>query len=489
MTAFLRSFWLPVCGSVIICLIGAGCSRSSGDTEADGAAGADAGRAAGPPPALVRVATVQAKEISPRRTAVGTVRPVHSSIVASASDGVVDEFPVEQGMFVKEGDVLSQLRMHSTDLALAEQRAVLEERRAQSLEAEKPRPEDVEEAQAKQAAAEALLRNAERRLREQQSLLARGAVTDSTVKDAKDAYDEARQQLLAATAAARRASVGMRDEQKLQAKARLEAQQKHVEWLEAEKEKRITRAPFDGFIVQEHTDRGQWLGKGDPVVLLAGLGKVDIEVQVDQEFVDEIMPGQKVRLKIAGVPQPSSGDGRWEGIVHRIVPRSDWETGSRSFPVVIRVDNRISEINKQPIPLLREGMMAEAEFYGRPVFGTLVPKDSLVRTSRGTFVFALNPPDENGNVSVRQISVETGLSEGAWMQARGELQSGVQVVTEGAERLRPFQTVSLLPDEDEEGASEPTAETAETQIGPPPAKDGPSEATKPTDQKTAEASP
>lgn len=440
--------------TLILAALG-GCSRSSGETQSESAAGPPGGPPAGPPPSLVRVATVEAREVSPRRTAVGTVRPIHSSLVASASDGVVEDFPVEQGMYVKKDSVLSQLRLFSTNLALDEQRAVLAERRAQYEQSLKPRTEDVTEAQARQAAADAAFRNAERRLREQEALLRRGAVTESTVKDARDVYDESRQQLAAARAVAERVAAGVREEEKRQAKARLDAQQKHVEWLEAEKEKRTTRAPFDGYIVQEHTDRGQWLSKGAPVVLLAGLDQVDVEVQVDQEFINQVQPGQSVPLRIAGVPQPSAGDGRWTGTVHQIVPRSDWESGSRSFPVVVRVKNRISDIDGRPVPLLREGMMAEAEFSGRPVFAVLVPKDSLVRTSRGTFVFALNPPDEAGNVSVSQISVQTGLSEGSQIQVTSsELKSGMKVVTEGAERLRPFQTVRVMEQETPAEAAE-----------------------------------
>ena len=49
----------------------------------------------------------------------GNVRPRHMSIVASGSDGVVDEFPIEVGDFVSQGTVLSQLRNESTNLEIA----------------------------------------------------------------------------------------------------------------------------------------------------------------------------------------------------------------------------------------------------------------------------------------------------------------------------------------------------------------------------------
>ena len=89
--------------------------------------------------------------------------------------------------------------------------------------------------------------------------------------------------------------------------------------------------------------------------------------------------------------------------------------------------------------------MAEVQFFGTPLEATLVPKDSLVRTSRGTFVFATNPPEAEKPLSVRQVQVEPGISEEGWIQVIGtDLPPDAQVVTEGAERLRPFQTVSIL---------------------------------------------
>jgi multidrug efflux pump subunit AcrA (membrane-fusion protein) len=94
-------------------------------------------------------------------------------------------------------------------------------------------------------------------------------------------------------------------------------------------------------------------------------------------------------------------------------------------------------------------MMAEATFRGEGVDGVLVPKDSMVRTSRGTFIYVINPAVEGEPLSVRQVLVESGLSSGTWIQVTGEnLADGMQVITEGAERLRAFQTVQIKQEEE-----------------------------------------
>ena len=57
--------------------------------------------------------------------------------------------------------------------------------------------------------------------------------------------------------------------------------------------------------------------------------------------------------------------------------------------------------------------------------------------------------DDPQSGSVRQVIVELGISDGDSIQVIGDgIAGGMQVVTEGAERLRPFQTVRIAPDVD-----------------------------------------
>ncbi len=418
-----------------------GCSQSATQTV-DGAA---TGTPTGSPPALVKVATITKESVAPEFRALGNVRPRHFSIVASGSDGVVEEFPMEVGGFVEKGTLLSRLRMESTDLDIAEQEAVLAERRAELEEIKTPRKEDQDEANARKMAAEVTHANATRRLEEMRALSQRGAANPTEVKDAQDNLDAAEQNRLAAVAVLARIS-SARPETVQQAAARVEAQEKHVEFLKSEREKRLTKAPFDGFIMEEHTYLGQWLSKGAPVATVAQLDEVEVEVQIDQQYIDQIAPGRAVTLNVQGSGHRNGLARAWPGEVTAIVPRSNWENGSRSFPVIIRIKNEMDTSTMPPIPALREGMMAEAEFKGQEVEAILVPKDCLVRTSRGTFLYVINPTANDKPISVRQVLVTTGVSTDNSIQVIGEgLEAGQQVVTEGAERLRAFQAVQVIP--------------------------------------------
>ena len=412
-----------------------------------------ASEAAGPasaeqPPALVKAAVIRQEQVAPEFRATGNVRPRHFSVVASGADGVVAEFPIEVGDFVRGGTLISKLRMESTELELLEQEAMVRAHEAELAELQTPRKEDVDEARARQQAMEVTFSNAQRRVDELRALSKRGAANPSEVKDAEDAFDAAQQNFVAAQAVFQKVASGAREEQKQQASARLEAQRKHVEFLRSEREKRLTKAPFDGFVVEEHTYIGQWLSKGAPVLTLAKLDEVEVEVQIDQQYIDQISPGRDVALKVQGTSGAAGELREWSGRVATVVPRSDWEAGSRSFPVIIRIQNQFDQSTTPPTPALREGMMAEASFRGRPVEAILVPKDSIVRTSRGSFVFVVNPATANEPLSVRQVMVTPGIGTGTWIQVAGEtLAAGQQVVTEGAERLRAFQAVQIMTEE------------------------------------------
>ena len=447
-----------------------GCSRSASQAVQDnpGAATADGGKAprapSSGPPALVKVATIRKGLVTPKFRAVGNVRPVRTSIVASGADGIVEEFPIKVGAYVTGYEaptaeevtraaeevtptLLSKLKMTSANAELAEQQAVLKERQAELNEIQSPRSEDIDEARARQQSAEVAYATSKRRLAEMTALGERGAANPTEVKDARENLDAAEQNRLAAAAVLARVS-SPRGETILQAEARVEAQREHVKFLEAELEKRTTRAPFDGFVVEEHTNIGQWLSKGAPVVTLADLTSVEVEVQIDQQYINQIHPESPVTLKIQG-----TGSSR-EWIVEEltVVPRSNWKEGSRSFPVIIRIKNdgfldEDSAPKVPPTPALREGMMAEAEFSGEEEEDAImVPKDSIVRTSRGNFIYVVNPPTEEKSLSVRQVEVTLGIGSDTWIQVTGEnLEAGTQVVTEGAPRMRPFQAVQLQP--------------------------------------------
>lgn len=425
-----------------------GCGGASGNAAAPAAGG-------GPRAAVVRVGPVVRGAVTPGTWAVGTVVARRTSVVASGADGKVEQFLVRRGQIVEAGQELSILNMVSTDLEIAEAEALLHEREQQLLEAQASRPEEIAEALARMEAAQVTRDIARDRLERWQRLSQGGAAPQDTLDDARERSLAAEKLFLAAKASYELVLAGPRTEARLQAQARRDAQRHHVEYLKSERDKRTTRAPFRGIVVAEHTEAGQWLSKGAPVVTLADLlEEVEVIANVDQRELRNVQLGGTVTALIDGV-EPRE----WTGCVVAVIPRSDWERGARTFPIKVTIPNRVVAAEGLTQPVLREGMLARLRFTGPEYEATLVPKSALVRSETGTRLYAVIPGEKPGTGKARPVMVQEGGAYGDQVEVLGDdLQPGMLVVTEGAERLSPFADVVIQP----EG-------TAKTAAGTPPA--------------------
>ncbi|MEZ6045008.1 MAG: efflux RND transporter periplasmic adaptor subunit [Planctomycetaceae bacterium] len=432
----MQSIWITFV--LLLCtLCAAGCGSNESTASAPPAA---------PPPSMVRVGPIIKKTIRPELRIVATIHPRRTSIVASGADGVVEEFIPDAGFYVEEGTVLSTLRMKSTNLNIAQEEALLKEKQEElkSLEAGS-RPQEIEEAQAKMRAAEIARRVTEQKFNRVEELFKRNAINKDERDDAQEKAEAANHLFDAAKASFELVKQGPRQEEIEQARARVAAQKEHIDYLLSEKEKRITKAPFDGVIVDTHTFNGQWLSKGDPVITLARMDLMVVIANVDQSMLQYISIGDEVDIRIPGT-EPE----KWKGEIGTIVSQSNWESGSRLFPVRIVVRNRFEEIDDRKIPVLKEGMHAEVVFKGPEVEAVLVHKDAMVRTSGGKAIFVFQPDPANPQTGVvNQYQIETDIGEKELIRVYikdADITSG-QVVVEGAERLRPFQNVAILPEE------------------------------------------
>ncbi|MDB5384669.1 MAG: mdtN 2, partial [Planctomycetaceae bacterium] len=177
-----RFGWILSCCSLLSLGFCTGCGSGALAKSPDGA---DAAKSR--PPVPVRIQTSTSKSVARRVVVLGSVRPVRTSVVASGNSGIVEEFLVKEGQFVKAGDTLSVLRMATTDLEIAENRAMLKEREALLSEMKAGyRKQDIEEAASKLLAAEAIRKSTAARLLRVQGLKARGAANQEDLDEAEE---------------------------------------------------------------------------------------------------------------------------------------------------------------------------------------------------------------------------------------------------------------------------------------------------------------
>ncbi|MBW1778354.1 MAG: efflux RND transporter periplasmic adaptor subunit [Deltaproteobacteria bacterium] len=325
-----------------------------------------------PPPVPVRAAQVERKAVSERISLVGTVEAIRNSTVAAEVPGLVIRFPVTEGDFVKKGNLIVEL--DPTDTALRLKAAVaMKEKVKVNLE------------------------NAAKELER----VSRLKKTDSIAEKRYDAADAAYRALASEL-------------------ARTEAE---IEHLEYEIHRKKVTAPFSGFVVKEHTQVGQWLSPGSPVVTLVDLSRVRVTVDVPERHFVQLNPQSDtfVTLKsLSDAPMPASID--------VLLPQGD--PASRTFPVKAGLANPEYRIKSGMEALVTFSLPTKKEML-------LVPKDAVVTAGYERLVYRI----ANGKAYPVPVDI-LGYYDGN-VAVSGNLEEGEEVVIRGNERLRPGQAVEV----------------------------------------------
>lgn len=300
----------------------------------------------------------------------GTVDTRRTSVVASEVGGLVVELAVREGDLVRTGARLVRLRQQDLELRLAARKADLVE-------------------------AEARLELAERTRQRRQELFESDVIS-------RERLDDAATELAAWRGRA----------------ASLEAE---IAQVEDDLERSVVRAPFSGVVVEEHTQVGEWIPVGGPVVSLQDMDELEVELDVPERYFARLGPGAPARITFEALPGVEI-----EGQIGAVIPRADRE--SRTFPVKVRFRNRNHRA--------AVGMLAQVSFpIGEPFTAVVVPKDAVVREGRRETVYRVRDGE------VERVEITTGTGSGQWIEVRGPIQVGDRVVTRGNERLRPGQEI------------------------------------------------
>lgn len=386
------------------------------------------------PPANVKVTTVVEKEVTAGQTFVGTVMPLRQSTVGSAVDGRVIDFMVNEGDAVQKDQPLAQLRTGTLEIELAGAQAQVRLREAELQELRHgSRPEEIEQARARMASAEARSVYTQNNLERIERLYnERRAISLEELQDATSLAEQATQALAEAKAAHDLAVAGPRAEQIAQAEAQLAVAVEQANLIADRLEKHTIRAPFDGYVTSELVEVGQWVQQAGAIVDVVEIHHVDVEVMVLEQYLEHLRVGAEARVEVPALPTHAL-----TGVVSAIVPQADLR--SRSFPVKIRVENQRID----GAPLLMPGMFARATLpVGKMEQATLVPKDAVVLGGPTPVVWLVDRPDAASKTAkARPVSVQLGVAAETMIQVIGAVKAGDAVIVEGNERLRPQQAV------------------------------------------------
>jgi RND family efflux transporter MFP subunit len=402
-------------------------------------------------PATVVATEVIQRPVAARQSFVGTVMPVRRSVVGSAVDGRVTQFlhdeqkPETKLTFVEKGQPLAKLLEGTISILRDAAYAQLAVRQAEYDEAAETHQDMIEQAKARMLSAAAQQRYALAKFeRSKQLYESNRTVSLEEFELARTLATRAQQDFLDAEIAYK---LAQRNDKVAQAKARLEEASAEARRLDDRMEKYTIYAPFDGFVVAEHTEVGAWIKEGDLVAEVIQLNPAEVRAFVPEAYISRVQIGSEAVIRSEGLtlqPGETGLVGRITGIV------GEAASGSRTFPVKIQVDN--------PEYRLKSGMLAQVELeVGERKPELLVPKDALFLDQRlpNPRVFIASPDAKSPTkVSARAVSVERGAALGPWIAIRpldGTIKAGDLVVEKGNERLMPGSPLKVQ----REGATPP----------------------------------
>lgn len=260
--------------------------------------------------------------------------------VGSTITGRVAQVRVAEGAQVRQGDVLVQLEPDELHAALAQAQA--SERQAQARLAGL-RSSGRSAAQAARAQADATLQAASANLARVRQLVAQGFYSAAQLDEAQRAVDVARAQQVSAQAQVQANADAGTDV--VQAQAQLALAQAAIVAAQARLAQTTLLAPADARVLVRDVEPGQIVQPGKALLSLALAGPTQLVAQVDERFLDQLLPGQKALV----VADAFAGQ-RFAARVLTIAPAVDAQRGAievkfaleQQAPAFLREDMTLS---------------------------------------------------------------------------------------------------------------------------------------------------
>ncbi|MGH9946919.1 MAG: efflux RND transporter periplasmic adaptor subunit [Pyrinomonadaceae bacterium] len=465
-------------------------------------------------PEVTVVTTAVKPELRSTVTSSGEVRPIQFMNLTSEVQGRIEEIYVKEGQKVEKGDALVRLDPNqfesSTDAQLAayqsaqneinvsqSQVAAAQNQLSQSqqglnvsqLAVDNAR-QGVVTAQTEVDRAQVELTAANRELKRNEQLLESGVVSRQEYDSAKDRVDTARVSLNAARARLEAQRIAVKDaEARLKqqtisvtdarrgvetanlnvrsSQSRADQQSAVLRGQRNQRDKTLQYAPISGVIAEIPSRVGTFAVAGlstTPLLTIADMSTINVEVKVDETEIDTVSVGQKAKVKV-----DAFGDQEIEGEVIQKTPlavgKSQTSGGlstninvqeAKEFRVVIQLQNLTEDLQNS----LRPGMSATATITTKTVENVIaVPLQAIVEkkqdaspspTIQGDAPQSVDKPKPIKGVYVLDGNktkfkpVETGITGETEIQITSGLSEGEEVITGPSRILNTLKEDSVV---------------------------------------------
>jgi membrane fusion protein (multidrug efflux system) len=217
-------------------------------------------------------------------------------------------------------------------------------------------------------------------------------------------------------------------------------EQLEIALADAERELGYTevRAPISGTVTARLVKLGDQIQTGQHLFDIVDFDSIVARIYVPEKNLQALRPGQPARILAQAL------EGReYDGVVKRIAPIVDARSGTVKVTVAV---------GRQPG--LLPGMYVDVDLVtATHTQAVLVPKRALVYDDDDVFVYRLTDGRR-----VERIHIEPVLADKRFVEPRGGLAAGDEVVTAGQAGLKDGARVSLPGDEDSDEEHDGPAE-------------------------------
>lgn len=219
----------------------------------------------------------------------------------------------------------------------------------------------------------------------------------------------------------------------LQAKSSYEGQRKVVQQMQSQLAKTGIRAPFSGIVDDIITEQGTVVSAGQSqIIRIVNLKNMYIETDVPENYISNVTKGKKVVVDFPVLGKTVDATVRQAG--NFINP------ANRTFKVEISVPNKDKSIKPNLTARLKINDYTNET-------AILIPQSIISENAEGEqYIYVVNDKKENNEGIAKRVIIETGKTQGNVIEVLKGIDSGVEIVQEGARSVRDGQPVEVKND-------------------------------------------
>jgi HlyD family secretion protein len=377
---------------------------------------------AGPMPLTVDAAPAARQNLATYLTLDGQIAPLEQSTLAFQQSGTITSITVNIGDMVHKGALLARIDPSTLQAQLQQAQAQAAQFSASAQGAVVGYPVQVQGNEATVQTAKASLANAKLVYDQNKQLYKQGYVSETQLQQSQANYVQAQQTYNNAVVGLRNNVVSAQNVKAQQAQAASSAAQAQV--LSTQLSQTYLYAPYDAVIGNRLVDPGAFASPSQPVLQVARIDQVWINVNVPDEDLMYVHPGMFVTFQSTSLPGRT-----FRGAVQTVnaVPTS----GTLSYLARLELPN--------PGYVLRGGMLVSVTVTkARAVGAIVVPRSAVAQTPNGDVVYVV------ADNKAQAVPVRVGVQTDTMAQVISpRIQPGTVVVTTRPDALKDGSLVAV----------------------------------------------